>query len=284
MELRQLRYFVTVAAELNFSRAAEHLHIVQPGVSQQISRLERELGVPLFHRTTRQVRLTPAGERLLPAARAALDAAERVRQLAGELAAGTEPAALRIGTSQGLGDRLDRILEAAGVPVRLTARPLHDRLAAVRSGELDAAFVRVLTGAPGLDLLPLWTDPLVAALPAAHPLAARPALTPDQLSGLPVRLAPAEQNRPLYDLLTAAGVGRLRAAPFTTLQDTLAEIGSGPPTWTVLYAAVADLTPVRRVAFRPLTAPTPTTSLAVRTGHRPPGLSDFLAACRSAGD
>ncbi|CAG7647057.1 LysR family transcriptional regulator [Actinacidiphila bryophytorum] len=283
MELRQLHYFATVAAELSFSRAAEQLHIVQPGVSQQISRLERELGVPLFHRTTRQVRLTPAGERLLPEARAALDAAERVRQLAVELAAGTEPAALRIGTSQGLGDRLDRILEAAGVPVRLTARPLHDRLAAVRSGELDAAFVRVLTGAPGLDLLPLWTDPLVAALPAAHPLAAQPALTPEQLSALPVRLAPAEQNRPLHDLLTAAGVGRLRAAPFTTVQDTLAEIGSGPPTWTVLYAAVADLTPVRRVAFRPLTAPTPTTSLAVRPGHRPPGLRDFLAACRSAG-
>lgn len=283
MELRQLHYFATVAAELSFSRAAEQLHIVQPGVSQQISRLERELGVALFHRTTRQVRLTPAGERLLPEARAALAAAERVRQLAGEIAAGTEPAALRIGTSQGLGDRLDRILEAAGLPVRLTARPLHDRLAAVRSGELDAAFVRVLTGAPGLDLLPLWTDPLVAALPAAHPLAAQPSLTPEQLAGLPVRLAPAEQNRPLYDLLTAAGVGRLRAAPFTTVQDTLAEIGSGPPTWTVLYAAVAGLTPVRRVAFRPLTAPTPTTSLAVRPGQHPPGLRDFVAACRAAG-
>lgn len=283
MELRQLRYFVTVAEELSFGRAAERLHIVQPGVSQQVSRLERQLGVRLFHRTTRQVRLTAAGELLLPEARAALDAAERVRRLAGDLAAGTEPAGLRIGTSQGLGERLDRVLEAVDPPVRLTARALPDRLAAVRSGELDAAFVRALTGAPGLDLLPLWTDPLVAALPAAHPLAALPELTPAHLADLPVRLAPPEHNRPLHDLLTAAGIGRLRAAPFTTVQDTLAEIGSGPPTWTVLYAAVADLTPVRRVAFRPLTAPAPTTSLAVRPGPLPPALRAFLTACRSAG-
>lgn len=283
MELRQLRYFVTVAEELSFGRAAERLHIVQPGVSQQVSRLERQLGVRLFHRTTRQVRLTAAGELLLPEARAALDAAERVRRLAGDLAAGTEPAGLRIGTSQGLGDRLDRVLEAVDPPVRLTARALPDRLAAVRSGELDAAFVRALTGTPGLDLLPLWTDPLVAALPAAHPLAALPELTPAHLADLPVRLAPPEHNRPLHDLLTAAGIGRLRAAPFTTVQDTLAEIGSGPPTWTVLYAAVADLTPVRRVAFRPLTAPAPTTSLAVRPGPLPPALRAFLTACRSAG-
>jgi len=283
MELRQLRYFLTVAEELNFGRAAERLHIVQPGVSQQISRLERELGVRLFHRTTRQVRLTAAGERLLPEARAALDAADRVRRLAGDLATGAEAVGLRIGTSQGLGDRLDRILEATDAPVRLTARPLPDRLAAVRSGELDAAFVRVLSEAPGLDVHPLWSDPLVAALPAAHPLAALPKLRPAQLADLPVRLAPAEQNRPLHDLLTAAGIGRLRAVPFTTIQDTLAEVASSAPSWTVLYAAVAGLTPVRRIAFRPLTAPTPTTSLAVRPGPLPPALQHFLTVCRDAG-
>src|SRR4051794_772861 len=80
VELRQLRYFVTVAEEQGFGRAAERLHVVQPAVSQQIRRLERELGVALFERSTRHVRLSPAGERLLPEARTALAAADRVRR------------------------------------------------------------------------------------------------------------------------------------------------------------------------------------------------------------
>lgn len=90
MEIRQLAYFTAVAEELNFGRAAERLHIVQPAVSQQVRRLERELDVPLFDRSSRHVRLTPAGERLLPEARAVLAAADRVRQVAASIAAGAD--------------------------------------------------------------------------------------------------------------------------------------------------------------------------------------------------
>jgi DNA-binding transcriptional LysR family regulator len=278
VELRQLRYFVTVAEEQGFGRAAERLQIVQPAVSQQIRRLERELGVRLFDRSTRHVRVTAAGERLLPEALSALASAERVRTVAAGIVAGTD-LMLRIGTSQGLGDRLARVIESLDLPVRLHASGLTDRLAAVRSGELDAAFVRILTTAPGLELVPVWADPLVAALPAAHPLAAHTVLSLEQLADLPIRLAPREANPAFYDLITQAA-GHLRhAAPFTNLQDTLAEIGTGEPAWTVLYAAAAELAPVRRVAFRPLSAPQATTFLAVRPGPPTPALRRLLHAC-----
>jgi DNA-binding transcriptional LysR family regulator len=279
MELRQLRYFATVAEELGFGRAAERLHIVQPAVSQQVRRLERELGVRLFDRSTRQVRLTAAGERLLPEALATLASAERLRTAAADIAAGTD-GVLRIGTSQGLGDRLDRVLEKLRLPVRLRALDVAARLDAVRNGELDAAFVRLLTATRGLEVVPLWSDRLVAALPAAHPLAARPTLTVKQLADLPVRLTPREQNPPFHDLITRSAGGQLRHVDaFTTLQDTLAQIGTGTPSWTVLYAAAADTTVVRRVAFRPLSDLEAVTSLAIPTGPPTAQVRRLLDAC-----
>ncbi|GAB3871166.1 LysR family transcriptional regulator [Dactylosporangium cerinum] len=277
MELRELRYFVTVAQELGFGRAAERLNVVQPAVSQQIRRLERELGVRLFDRSTRRVSLTTAGERLLPEARAALAAAERVGAVASAIAAETG-AVLRVGTSQGLGHRLNEVLAALRAPVRLQALPLADRLASVRRGDLDAAFVRVLTSASELELLPLWTDRLVVALPEAHPLADCPELSLEQLAGLPVRLAPRRDNPPFHDLIAGSGIALTPAAPFTNLQDTLAEIGVGEPSWTVLYAAAATV-PVRGVAFRPLASPDVVTSLAVPPGPAAAPLRRLVDAC-----
>ncbi|MEV1004914.1 LysR family transcriptional regulator [Nonomuraea sp. NPDC050202] len=283
VELRQLAYFVAVAEEGGFSRAAERLSIVQSAVSQQVRRLERELGVPLFDRSTRHVRLSGAGERLLPEARAVLAAAHRTRQVAADIRAGAD-GVLRLGIVQGPGNRIYRVLnELAAVAPHLQVRPrrlpLLDRLSAVRSGELDAALVRALSGAPGLELLPIWTDPLYVALPAGHPLTGSAELKLEDLASLPLRLAARENNPPFHDLVTdacrAAGIAPPPGPPFTTFQETLADIGAGPPSWTIFYE-VTGLPEIPRVAIRPLAEPALTTSMAVLPGPPIPAVRQLL--------
>ncbi|MFI6403927.1 LysR family transcriptional regulator [Streptomyces sp. NPDC050548] len=295
MELRQLTYFVAVAEELHFGRAAMgvpplersrewgRLHIVQSAVSQQVQRLERELGAELFDRSPRRVRLTGAGERLLPEARAVLAAAERAR------AAVAPPPGLRIGTSTGLGAHLDRVLgafaeRAPDVPVELFSLPVGERLARVAGGRLDAAFVRAVEPVPGVRVLPLWPDPLVAAVPASHPLAGRPEIRVDELAALPLALTERRNNPALVDLVVgachSAGFEPLPGPVSGSLQDTLASIGTRP-LWTVVYASHARVLHHPRVAFVPFAVPglSLSTGLAVHATRTPPHLGNLLLAC-----
>ncbi|MFB9904032.1 LysR family transcriptional regulator [Allokutzneria oryzae] len=273
VELRQLRYFVEVADAGGFGRAAERLHIVQPAVSQQVRRLERELGVRLFDRSTRHVSLTSAGELLLPDARAALAAADKVRTRAEDISSGQDTV-LRLGASRAPGPRVQRALDELSdtVRVRLTKAPVPELLTAVRTGELDAAFVRALTSAPGLTVVPLWTDRLVVALPADHDLAEKTLLHLEDLADLPVRLAPRSANPAFHDLITKAfddqGVGPPRGPEFTNLMDTLADMSATEASWTPFYP-VGDLPTLRRIAFVPLATPTLTTSLVVSSPDSP---------------
>ncbi|MFJ8079019.1 LysR substrate-binding domain-containing protein [Streptomyces sp. NPDC096205] len=279
MELRQLQYFLAVAEEGGFARAADRIGIVQSAVSQQIRKLERDLGVTLFDRSTRHVHLSAAGERLLPEARLVLEAARRTRQVAADITAGAA-GVLRLGTIHGPGEFLYRALaELAethpGLQVRLKRLSAAERVAAVREGGLDAALIRAMTAEPGLRLIPLRTDPLHVALPARHPLAAEPRLALAQLADLPLRLAPREKNPPFHDLvsdaLRAAGVSPPPGPEFTSLRETLAEIAVGPPSWTVFYD-VSGLPPAPGITIRPLDEPSVPTSLAVRQGELPPAL------------
>jgi DNA-binding transcriptional LysR family regulator len=257
---------VVVAEQLHFGRAAELLSIGQPAVSQQVHRLERELGVSLFDRSPRTVRLTEAGRRLLPAARAVLAAAERAR-LSVRPAGGARR--LTLGTSAGLGDHLDRVLGALRVlapdlSVELVSAPTRARLDRVRAGQLDAAFVRGVAQAPGLELLPVWLDELMVALPAEHALAGQQRIRFADLAGMPLRISPRRANPPLVDLVMTAcaraGFEPVRQPGSPVLADTLAAIGSTADTWTVVYAAHARGLCPPRVAFRPaepsLTLPT----------------------------
>ncbi|WP_327147877.1 LysR family transcriptional regulator [Nocardia sp. NBC_01329] len=285
MELRQLEYFVAVAEEGGFGRAARRLNIVQSAVSQQIARLEREFGVLLLDRSTRHVRLTGAGERLLTEARLVLAATGRLRRIAGDIAAGSD-GALRLGTLHAPGNRVYRALnELAAIAPHLQVRPRRlppaERIAAVRSGEMDAALVRALRPSPGLEALEVWTDPLYVALPAEHPLAEQPGVRLEQLEHLALRLAARDANPPFHDLITeacrVAGIDPPAGPPFTTLQQTLAAIAADRPSWTVFYE-VSALPAVHRVAIRPLIGATVTTSLAVAPGPPGPALRHLLEA------
>ncbi|MFE0516552.1 LysR family transcriptional regulator [Streptomyces sp. NPDC058964] len=143
VELRQLRYFVAVAEELNFGRAAERLLIAGPSLSQQIKALERDLGVRLFDRDRRSVSLTPAGSALLPHTRALLERAEDLQRRAGRLS-GAEP--VRLGYVNWLPPDLNaRTVAVAQVHVDAWIAPSHAQAARVAEGSLDLAVCWVRT-------------------------------------------------------------------------------------------------------------------------------------------
>ena len=180
MELRHLRYFVAVAEELHFTRAALRLNIAQPPLSQQIRALEEELGVQLFARTRRSVALTDAGRALLQRAREMLAAAQALPQELQRVARG-EVGLLRIGFSSTL--PLTRVLRdvvaehrRSHPDVALSLREMHTQLQfeSLRRGELDVGLVRYNEGAPqGIRLRLLRRDPLRLVVPAGHRFARR---------------------------------------------------------------------------------------------------------------
>ena len=253
MELRALRYFVTVADELHFGRAADRLHIAQPAVSRQIARLERELGVLLFDRSPRRVRLTEAGHRVLGAAREALAAVDRVR-----VAAAPRAGVMRIGTGTGqFTARLERGIDALReqapwFDVVLVDLPLPARLNAVRQGELDLALARGVRAAPGLRVLPAWTETLFAVVSVRHPAAGRAAVGVAELADGPFRTS--QDHDP--SVVREAGARMWPGRRAGTAGDTIVEVGSDPRSWTVLTAdQVAELrsTRVRAIPLEPRT-------------------------------
>ncbi|MGW5319602.1 LysR family transcriptional regulator [Nocardia thailandica] len=185
MELRQLRYFVVLAEELHFRRAAERLFVTTPTLSQQIRVLERELGGPLFVREPR-VELTAAGETLLRGARTVLDAADETARATRRVAAeGAE--VLRFGLLNGappaLAQRFDHAARAAGARLVLTSGTSAEQLRMLDAGEVDLALVRAPADLPDhLTARIVATEDLGIVLAAGHPLAARTEITPADLT------------------------------------------------------------------------------------------------------
>ena len=191
MELRQLRYFVAVAEELHFARAAARLLITSPTLSQQVKSLERDLGLRLFNRSSSGVTLTPAGLELLPHARSTLEAAAGLEDAAHRLARG-HAATLRLGfVSFSLTPPVRRLVndfsrQAADVDLQLRQFEWDDPSAGLLDGSSDAALVRPpFTGSDRLRSVEVGRDGLVAVMADDHPLAALPAVSPRRLARAP---------------------------------------------------------------------------------------------------
>lgn len=188
MELRQLRYFVAVAEHLHFGRAAKQLNMAQPPLSQQITRLEQDLGVQLFHRTSRRVELTDEGALVLDAARRVLGESDNLRQLSTALREGTA-GRLRIGfvvsvLNWGLAARLRQFRERfPDAEITATQMPVIDQVEALRDSELDVGFTLSRLDYDHLSVHDLAVEPVVAVLPADHPLAGLDAVPLAQLAG-----------------------------------------------------------------------------------------------------
>ena len=176
MELRHLRYFVAVAEELNFRRAADRLRVAQPALSSQIKNLEQELGVKLFDRTTRSVSLTPTGQIFLGEARGILGATAHAEQLVKKAELGLV-GTLRLGViTPATGPLLARVLrhfhqKFPGVQLSLSAITTAEQLKRLRAGELDAGLLRPPVVSPDLDTRFVEQAPLMLAVPAGHRLA-----------------------------------------------------------------------------------------------------------------
>ncbi|WP_431903859.1 LysR family transcriptional regulator [Nonomuraea sp. bgisy101] len=193
MELRQLDYFVAVAEEANFTRAAERLHVAQPWVSAQIRQLERELGQPLFDRSGRTVSLTEVGAAVLPYARAALSAVEGARRTVDEFA-GLVRGRVAIGTSSSLASLIDLPelltgfhLRHPAVEITLTEDTTDGMIERVRAGRLDLAVLGLgRTTPPDISLHTIAADALVVAVAHDDPFARRTSLTLQDIAERPL--------------------------------------------------------------------------------------------------
>ncbi|MFF0850964.1 LysR family transcriptional regulator [Streptomyces sp. NPDC003280] len=193
METRELRYFVAVAEELHFGRAAQRLGIAQPPLSRAIGGLERRLGTLLLERGSRGVSLTGAGAVLLREARAALDAVEaaerRTRRAA--LTATGRPAVVLAAKAGASAELLAKLLDAyaaepGAVAVDVVLCGPGEQTQLLRDGRADVALLhRPFDDTAGFDTEDLHTEGQVAILPAGHPLSARPHVRLAEVTGLP---------------------------------------------------------------------------------------------------
>lgn len=204
IELRHLRYFVAVAEELHFGRAAQRLHVSQPPLSQQIRKLEEMLGYPLFNRTSRSVALTAVGEAFFESARRTLRNVERDIDETRSIGRG-EVGSLHIGfVGSGMLTRLPGIFRAYREAYPRVRLHLHESFTArviegLENGTLDAGILRDGGPVEGLSVTAIFSEPFVAVLPANHPRAKQKSISPAALRDEPFVYYPPSAGARAFD-------------------------------------------------------------------------------------
>lgn len=289
MELRHLRYFVAVAEECHFGRAAQRLHIAQPPLSQQIRQLETALGVQLLTRSTRRVDLTPAGARYLERARAILADVVRAGDEAALIADG------RIGrvaigftgsATYELLPSLSRRLRALSPDLVLDLRGellTPSQVTGLRDGVLDVGFLRPPVRDPEIEVHPLRREPLVVVLPEAHPLTSHDEIALADLAAEPFITYPSHHRSVVHDAVLDA----CQAAGFTPHASEVAETSTlvsfvAAGLGVALVPGSVQQLRITGAAYRPLAGIAPTVELAVATrrGENSPAVRRVLALAR----
>ncbi|AZS84637.1 LysR family transcriptional regulator [Streptomyces griseoviridis] len=279
LDLRKLRYFVTVAEQLHFGRAADELHIAQPVLSRQIRALEQDLGASLFTRDRHGVELTDAGRQLLADA--------------GPLLASTHAVRRRV-SAAARGNRRLMVGFRAGVPVTPAARRFEDRhpdvvvdvqrieaedqAAMLLDGRIDVGYVRLPIDEAGLRVTPLYAEPRVAVLPAGHRFADKEEVTEADLAGEPLVWHGDPSTQPTRRPHPDAGY------PVRGVDETLEHVAAGrgisflARSASVFYSH-PDIAyvPIPELAHEQV-------CLAVAASRTSPVVDDFVTAARSAAE
>ncbi len=290
MELRHLRYFVAVAEELNFTRAAKRLHTAQPSLSQQIRQLEDEVGVRLLERTKRHVQLTVAGRVMLREARDILSrvdyavqmASKAARGHAGEISVCTFP-----GADVKILPRLRSMFAKRLPDVRLIvhSRYVLDPLAGLRAGTIDVAFTRGPLSEPDLVTEEVLREKLVVVVPAHHRLARLKRIAVRKLDDLPcIAISPGSAPRLHDEIAMFYQQAKVTVQPVQSADNVLGCLGmvAAGIGFALLPDYVASILP-DGVVMRPLDW-TPEPSVAIVMTHRkhdpPPTLRAFKELVR----
>lgn len=275
LELRQLRYFVALAEELHFARAAERLRMEQSPLSRAIREMEGNLGVRLFERSTRSTRITRAGTVLLDYARRAIALMEQAETSTRSAALGQSDQ-LRIGVSDCTAYcRMTEILARfsvanSGVSVSILEIPLHQQISDIRDGLVDASISLDGSHREGIEAQAIAPDRICAAVPVAHPLAHAGAILPADLARYPLILFSAEsdlgaglQVDQFVDTFTRPCIA-FRANSLGTML-TLVALGHGIG---LVGSAQANAAMRRDVVLRPIDGAPPLTTYVLHSNGR----------------
>jgi DNA-binding transcriptional LysR family regulator len=289
-DLSQLRCFVAVAEELHFGRAAARLNMTQPPLSRQIKILEHALNAALFVRTSRSVRITPAGRSFLPEAKRLLKLAESAALVAQSIASG-RAGSIKIGFTGGAAQSFLPALitecraRLADVELILKEMVSGDQIEALDSGQIDVGFLRPPVSRASFNVVAVLSESLIAAIPKGHRLARQREIAIKDLDGAPFVMYAPFEARYFYDLL-AGQFAKAKILPryvqhLSQIHSILSLVGTGlglalvPQSAATLHVAQVVLRPVRLTPARPVEL-----HMAWRRRDENPLLPGFLTLAR----